>query len=104
MINLLKKLSKKSDHKSYKHATLIMKGGALLSVGYNHGELHSEVVAIKKLWPNKRLGTTVINIRTKKDGSIGNSYPCQDCLHLLKTAGVKKLIVYTSIGYIQERL
>ena len=88
MVNLLKKIAMKSDHKNYKHATIVLRGGAVVAFGANLGKRHSEVVALSKIWPNKRKGCRIVNIRIRRDGSFGMSKPCKNCSKFLKENGV----------------
>lgn len=91
MIGKLKRLAAMSPHPAHKHATLILRGGAVVSFGYNHDNLHSELVALSRLWPNKRRGTSIINIRITRGGAYGLSFPCPSCLAELKENGVIKV-------------
>lgn len=83
----------RSTHPIHRHATIVLKGGAVVATGFNHGGQHSEVVALRKLWPSKRPGCTVINLRIKPSGTIGNSSPCAECRAFLARNGVKKILV-----------
>lgn len=89
----LRRIASRSTHPMHKHATIVLKGGAVLATGYNHEGRHSEVVALSKLWPSKRRGTTIINLRIKPSGEIGNSSPCPECLAFLRKNGVRKILV-----------
>lgn len=91
---LLKHIALGSDHPRHRHASLILRGGALLSSATNAGGRHAEVRALMKLWPNKRKGTTVVNIRITAAGAVGISRPCSRCMAVLKEAGVRS-VVYT---------
>lgn len=96
-VTLLTKLTKKSDHQC-RHATIVFRGGSVVAHGYNHHWRHSEVVALSKLWPSERVGTTVINLRILKSGRFGNSRPCSSCLAFLLEAKVKKVYFSTEAG------
>lgn len=104
MNNLLKKVALTSDHREFKHATLVIKGGAVVSIGANIESRHSEFVALNRLWPSKRKGCSIINIRIRKDGSFGQSRPCSDCIKLLKANGIRKFSYSTAGGFETERL
>ena len=84
------RVAKKSNHQ-HRHCTLILKGGAPIAIGYNHDGVHSEINAIKKLWPDKRRGVTIINLRITGSGRIGISKPCEDCLKFLLSQYVSKI-------------
>lgn len=92
MKRLLIKTALKS-HREQRHATLVLKGGAILAVGYNTPERHSEVNALRKLWPSKRRGCSIINLRLTKGGRIADSTPCERCREFLRESGVRKVRV-----------
>lgn len=106
MLNKLVKAAYKSDHTEFKHSTLVIRGGAVISIGANLGHRHSEVVALGKLWPSKRRGCSIINIRVRKDGSFGNAKPCEACLLYLENNGIKKVSYTTANGkeFVSERI
>lgn len=87
------KIAARSPHPKYKHATLVFKGGSLIAVGYNHDGLHSEQVALGKLWPSKRRGVTLVNVRLSKDDSSAYSLsrPCKKCQQYLKENQIGKV-------------
>lgn len=92
------KLAERARHHSHKHAALVYKSGALISQGVNHDEVHAEVQALKKLWPNEREDTTVVTIRMTKGGRLGLAKPCPECEAYMKLAGVKKVIYSDADG------
>jgi cytidine deaminase len=97
--------AKKSNHKKNLHATLIFRGSALLSAGYNHDGIHAEQVALGAIWPNKRRGVHCINIMiTKRLGKLGVSKPCEDCKQLLEDYGVKKVTYFDGKLWQTERI
>lgn len=104
MNQLLKRIAERSDHKQFKHATIVIKGGAVISFGANVGNRHSEVVALGKLWPSKRRGCSILNIRVRKDGSYGRSRPCELCLIYLKKNGVIRINYSSPGGFESERI
>lgn len=93
MLNQLRRIASRSPHPLHKHATIVMKGGAILAIGYNHDGRHSEIVALSKLWPSKRIGCTIINIRIRRSGNIGISTPCESCSKYLKINKIKRVVV-----------
>lgn len=94
--------AQKSPHHTFKHATLVFKGGALFATGYNHDERHSEVVALGKLWPGDARGATVVNVRIKKSGKVGMSKPCLACQKILLDRGVGKCYYTDYEGQMKE--
>lgn len=104
MINLAKRVARRSPHPAHKHATLVFRGGALLASGFNHNERCSEYVALSKLWPSKRRGTTVLNIRLTRGGVMGLAKPCQDCWKYLAENGVQKAIWFDGKDFVEARV
>ena len=98
--------AKKSTHHKNMHATLIFRGSALLAEGYNHDGLHSEEVAVNKIWPNKFHRTHAVNIMiTRRAGKLGaSSKPCISCMKLLKDAGVKKITYFSVDKFVSEKI
>lgn len=91
--NLLRRIASKSDHRTQKHAAIILKGSRLISAGYNHGEMHAEISAISKIRHKIPLdGCTIISFRVTKSGEIGLSRPCIDCFFKLKVFGFRNVI------------
>ncbi len=104
MNNLINRIAKKSTHKTYKHVSIVVKGGAIQSVGYNHDDFHSEFMAVNKIWPNKRAGTSIINVRVTKTG-FANARPCDKCMDFLRFSGVRKVTFTNNKGnWITERI
>lgn len=100
MNNLIQKIAKKSTHKNYKHVSIILRGGAVLSVGYNHDKIHAERMALAKVWPNKVAGTHLISVRVTKNG-MGNALPCNSCMAVIRIQGVKKITFSNSEGKLE---
>lgn len=96
------KIASRSTHRAFFHGTIVIKGGAILSYGYNHGETHSERMALNPIWPNRRAGTSIINIRVTKTGKLANSRPCRDCHEFLVRSGVKRIYYSNSEGRFEE--
>ncbi|MGH9425076.1 MAG: hypothetical protein ACRD2L_02040 [Terriglobia bacterium] len=96
-LSKLRRLAAKSTHRFAFHSTLLLRGGAPVAWGYNHGERHSEVVALGKVRFNGE-GLTAINFRLGKSGESRLSKPCTDCHRILLTAGVKRCYYSSSNG------
>lgn len=90
--------TKRSTHKCHRHAALVIRGGAIVATGFNHGETHAEVAALKKLWPSERRGTRVLSVRVRRSGSLGLARPCADCEQFMRENGVKAVEYSTSGG------
>lgn len=96
------KLAALSTHPKYFHSALVIKGGAILAYGYNHDGRHAEVVALSKLWPNKRKGVTVLSLRLSVEGGLAMAKPCAKCAAFLAENGVRRVYYSTREGEIVE--
>lgn len=88
------RVARKSDHKLFKHVAIVVRGGAIVAVGYNHATTHAEVAALNKLWPSERRGTRVWSMRMNRSGHFRMARPCPNCMRYLKESGVK-MVYYT---------
>lgn len=103
--SLLLKAMERSEHRQYRHVTLVLRGGAVLAHGYNRGHKHSEVNALSHLWPNKRRGVSILNVMFRKNGEMGKARPCDGCMEYLRSQGVVKVTYYDGKGaWISERV
>lgn len=102
MTPALRRLAEKSPHKTYKHAVQIVKGGSVISYGYNHDTIHAEVQALNKLWPGFARGTVVYSMRFTRSGNLAMAKPCDDCETALRAAGVKKVVYSNREGGLSE--
>lgn len=92
---IARKIAKKSTHRRFTHAALVVKNGNILATGFNHDTRHAEVSAIRKVWPKNAKNSTVVSLRFTKTGNLGNSNPCEDCREFLRRAGVSYIIYWT---------
>lgn len=99
--NILIAASRRSSHTHFSHGAMVVRGGRFVSVGHNHGNIHAEVAALNKLWPNKRKGTKVWSIRTTKTGKLAMAKPCDECEKYLLDNGVSTVYYSTSSGEIK---
>jgi pyrimidine deaminase RibD-like protein len=98
------KEAEKVAGRNYRHVAVVFKGGSILAIG-NNVSRHAEVAALSKLFPNKRIGTTVLSMRIRKHGSFANGKPCKNCMAFMLANGVKKVMWSDSNGnIIKERL
>ena len=114
MMTKARKIASKSDHKYHRHSTLILKGGALISSGFNHGWVHSEIDAISNMplskrrsfdaWYEKVNGSTFINTMITKAGNYGESRPCNRCWNILKAYEIGKVIYFDGDDWVSERV
>jgi pyrimidine deaminase RibD-like protein len=89
----------------YRHCAMVVRGGAILSVGVNNKVLHAEIAALEELTWSERKDTMVISLRIRKDGSLAMGKPCWKCMAYMRQYGVKKIMYSLSNGsMIKERL
>ena len=87
---------KNSSHKQHRLCCVIIRGGNIISVGWNNAFVHGEHSALNRAWENGTIGAIAVVVRVKKDGSFGIAKPCPLCLERLKSAGIKR-VIYTDI-------
>jgi deoxycytidylate deaminase len=102
MIRIAIKEAHKSTSKEYKHGALMVKGGNIISSGYNHGTIHAEIHALSKIWSNKIKGGIIISVRINKTG-FGNSKPCSNCRKTMQVLGINKIIYFKDKEWRSER-
>lgn len=93
--HLIEKLASKSTHRCH-HVAIVERGGAILSLGYNHDGIHAEHVALNKLWVSERNGVRVWSLRLMRNGTFGMAKPCINCERYLRENGVRA-VVYTDV-------
>jgi len=90
-----------------KHGAIIIKGGAVQSMGVNvqknhptvvaadetpwHCGDHAEIAALKRAGDNAQ-GATLYVARVRPDGSWAMSKPCNNCAQAIDRAGVKRVV------------
>lgn len=96
----------------------LFSGSRLLSVGANlYGRSHPDSEQSKEFWRSThcehvallkrqhydtRSRLTLYVARRRKDGSIGSSRPCPNCIALARLAGVTRMWFYDAYGRRQE--
>ena len=92
--NLLKKLSKTSEHHRYRHAAVVAKGNSIYGCAVNTEGHHAEINALWAAGAHSK-GATLYTLMTRKtDGSIGNGSPCDMCMEAITQAKIRKVVVY----------
>lgn len=120
-IEVLSRILNKCRESSVKgessHFTFLVTRNKIMSMGKNNTKkthpraarlrywscgVHSELDAILKFpsAPKKICKSKVVNVRIKKDGSIGMSKPCIHCQKLLKSFGIDEALHTTNSGEI----
>lgn len=102
-LKIAKRIANRSPHRSFKHCAVLMKGGSLISVGFNHGTTHAEMAALAKPWASEVKGCTMLSIRvTVGQELLANAKPCANCEAALREIGIKKVLYSTSKRTIEE--
>ena len=87
---------------SYRHGSVVFKGGSILGAGYNwpvapptedhrRFSIHSERDALKGLHGSQIHGANMFSVRISNSGSIANAAPCRGCRKLLRRKGIKNV-------------
>lgn len=105
---LASKAALNSEHRQHRMGAVIVKGGRVLSTGYNQlrpskligtNTLHAEAHAVLKLLKDNRLhdlvGSDCYVTRFTRGGRVGMSRPCPHCMELLRSSGVRRVYFTT---------
>jgi len=112
ILDLARRVAQNSEHDSFKHGAVLVKGGSVLNVAHNkdqynrfagrfrnrgcgHATHHAELGAILGIDKSKTQGATIYVVRVNKEGDFRNSKPCDMCHEVLKFVGIKKAIYTT---------
>ena len=94
-------MCKSSTHTKANHGAVIVRGGRILSMGFNsveqraetnHEYMHAEMHAIISARCDNLKGSKIYVFREDKYGFINNSRPCDKCQKMLKEYGIKRAI------------
>jgi deoxycytidylate deaminase len=89
IIEYLYDVSKKSDLHT-KHAAAIYENKRnIINIASNNSIFHAEHNVLKKITSIKKL--TLIVVRFNSEGRLVNSYPCNECVDILKFSGIKNI-------------
>ncbi len=101
-----------SEHRQHKIGAVIMVKNRPIAIGYNHGKshpcmgkkkTHAELSAIMSIKNKSRLkGATMVVFRRRKDGTLGNARPCEQCQKLLDSFGFRTFVYTTDDGWCTE--
>lgn len=103
LVMLAKELAHRSPNR-LKHAAIVLDNKwRVISHGVNHGYVHAEVDAIRKIPESKRRNLIVIGVRLSQAGHhIATAKPCRACQKALYKSGVKKVFYTTKDRNIVE--
>ena len=81
----------KSIHKQHHHVAVLTRGGAIVAIGWNHGETHAEMKALHQIWPDHRPGLVLWSFRVTRLGKLAMAKPCPNCTKELVKNGITKV-------------
>jgi deoxycytidylate deaminase len=98
-----------------RHFSFILNKRHIVSMGWNRGfqthplaaryghrfnSIHAELDAIRRavIYPKDFRNCTMINIRIKRDGSLGLARPCRACQKMLRDFQFKKILYSNNEG------
>lgn len=100
-----------SSFKQHRVGAVIVKGGNILSVGFNTRQpssvlgtptRHAEASAILKLMKEQRqhelVGSSIFVTRFTAGGRVGLARPCHHCMGLIRASGLKRIYYTTNEG------
>lgn len=104
----------KSKHKQHRVGAVIVKGGRILSTGFNKirpskelktETIHAEEDAVLKVLRNGNhqalVGAKIYVTRFTRGGRIGLSKPCERCMALLTSVGMRSASFTTDYGTVE---
>lgn len=91
----------RSNHPEHRIACLLIRGGKIISTGWNANHQHGEHSALNRVWENGADGAVAFVVRVRRDGTIGMAHPCDLCMQRLKEAGVRKVIYTNQEGQLE---
>lgn len=113
IFKLAENASQYSNHWQHKMGAVIFLKNRPIAIGFNHLKTHpcmgikttthAELSALLSIRNKSRLkGATMVVFRRRKDGSLGNARPCEQCQKLLDKYGFKTFIYTTDSGWCKE--
>jgi tRNA(Arg) A34 adenosine deaminase TadA len=105
-IRLALEEASQSEHRT-RHGSVLFKNGKIIQSGRNQFcglerlkhfknnrilSIHAEMNVIAGLPRSVTKGATIVIVRIKRDGTIANSKPCNICMSLIKSSGIKRVI------------
>lgn len=121
IIKIAQKESLRSPHDKFQLGAVLFHQNKIISKAFNnphkshpyilsHKEewrrgIHAEMSAIFKVQHKNNLqGTTMMIFRQCKNGDLANARPCELCLQLIKSFGIKTIVYTTKNGIIKEKI
>lgn|SRR5574343_206975 len=114
MIEWAKREALKSEYKQHRVGAVIVKGGNILSTGFNKlrptailktPTLHAEAAAILKLLKDGRqadlLGADLYVSRWTRGGRVSMAKPCTACTDLCLSVGIRRVHFTNEMGAVE---
>lgn len=114
-LRLAQKLSLKSDVSPYRMASVVVRGGKIISMGINKSNpgilkhpayalkgTHSELDAILSIDPKLLKNSTIYISGLSRGNNTILSKPCDSCQQIIKEYGIKAAIYHTRSGEIKK--
>lgn len=92
--------AQKSRHHNQKHACMIFRGGAVISMANNNRQRHAEIAALSKVKDCRN--TVLLSVRVGKSGNLKNARPCPRCRDYILTRGIRVILYSTEEGLIER--
>jgi deoxycytidylate deaminase len=89
--NEVRKIAKKSTHRWAHHVAFLAQHNRIVAVGYNRGSLHAEEMALRKMRMAGGRADRLYSYRIRRDGRLGASKPCSNCLLSIQRAGIRHI-------------
>ena len=109
-LKIAAKVAEQSDHDTYRHGAVLIKGGSVINLAANNDNHtsfgqrfrsspgrathHAETACVLGIERSTTMGATMYVARVNKSGEWKMSKPCSMCHEVMKFVGIKK-VVYT---------
>lgn len=102
-----------APHDKWRVGAALVRGGSLLSIGYNRYRndpsmvdipgvsYHAETVAVRRAGDPR--GATIYIARVTRSGLMGMAKPCLRCQRFLLENGIRDIVYSTDDGFAKER-
>jgi deoxycytidylate deaminase len=100
-LRIARQHARRSNHPQFRLAALVLRGGNIVSIGWNKDHLHAEHTALNRAWRSDLEGSSLLVVRLKKSGTFGMARPCPDCMQRIHTAGIKKVMYTNEVGELE---
>ncbi len=101
----------------FKHSACLIRGNKVFAMGKNRYfdrvykrsdnvkfTIHAEIDVLLKCPKHELKGADIIIIRVRKDGSLGESSPCNTCIDKMRRVGIRRAYYSTADGQIHCQL